>query len=139
MKQAVDLLLSAERPLIITGTGVWWSQAADKLKEFVELTKVPLSIGRFNSGGYIGLPADHPLYLGLMGGADRADVVMVLGARINWNLSFGHLPTFSEDSKCIQVDIEATEIGHNRSLVSRGSPTPVTAMNLTSCHTNNGL
>lgn len=114
VKKAVDLLLSAERPLIISGTGVWWSQAADKLQEFVELTKIPLSIGRFNSGGYVGLPADHPLYLGLMGGADRADVVLVLGARVNWNLSFGHSPAFSDDSKWIQVDVEATEIGHNR-------------------------
>lgn len=109
VKEAVDLLLGAERPLVITGSGVWWSQAAKELREFIELTKIPLSRGQGS------VPADHPLYLGITSAAtQRADVVFLLGTRLNFMLGFGRPPMFSEDSRWIQVDIEPTEIGRNR-------------------------
>lgn len=109
VKEAVDLLLGAERPLVIAGSGVWWSQAAKELREFIELTKIPLSRGQGS------VPADHPLYLGITSAAtQRADVVFLLGTRLNFMLGFGRPPMFSEDSRWIQVDIEPTEIGRNR-------------------------
>ncbi len=109
VKEAVDLLLGAERPLVIDGSGVWWSQAAKELQEFIELTKIPLGRGQGN------VPADHPLCLGSTSTAtQRADVVFLLGTRLNFMLGFGRPPTFSEDSRWIQVDIEPTEIGRNR-------------------------
>ncbi len=109
VKEAVDLLLGAERPLVITGSGVWWSQAAKELREFIELTKIPLSRGQGS------VPADHPLCLGITSAAtQRADVVFLLGTRLNFMLGFGRPPVFSENSRWIQVDIEPTEIGRNR-------------------------
>lgn len=120
VKEAVDLLLSAERPLIVPGSGVWWSQATDKLREFVELTNIPLARGNFPSGGQAGLPTDHPLHMGIQlrgnrsVGLDSADVILLLGARLDWRLGFGGPHYGSADSKWIQVDIEATEIGRNR-------------------------
>jgi len=109
VKEAIDLLLGAERPLILAGGGVWWSQASDELREFAELTQIPVG-GRYGS-----LPADHPLWLPTgRFGYNSADVILVLGTRLNGMLSYGLPPAFSEDSKWIQVDIEATEIGRNR-------------------------
>ena len=109
VKEAVDLLLGAERPLVIAGSGVWWSQAAKELQEFIELTKIPLGRGQGS------VPADHPLCVGATRvGTKDADVVFLLGTRLNFMLGFGRPPVFSEDSRWIQVDIEPTEIGRNR-------------------------
>lgn len=109
VKEAVDLLLGAERPLVIAGSGVWWSQAAKELQEFIELTKIPLSRGQGS------VPADHPLCVGATRvGTKDADVVFLLGTRLNFMLGFGRPPVFSENSRWIQVDIEPTEIGRNR-------------------------
>ena len=108
VKKAVEVLLGAERPLIIIGSGVWWSQAEKELQEFVELAKIPVS------GGQWGIAGDHPLRLSSREGMQRADVVLLLGTRVDFKLGFGRSPLFSEDSKWIQVDIEPTEIGYNR-------------------------
>jgi acetolactate synthase-1/2/3 large subunit len=120
VQEAVDMLLGADRPLIIPGSGVWWGQAMNRLLEFVELTSIPLARGNFPSGGQIGMATDHPLHMGikLRGnrsvGLDKADVVLLLGARLDWRLGFGGTGYGTEDSRWIQVDIEPTEIGRNR-------------------------
>lgn len=109
VKKAVDLLLEAERPLVIAGSGVWWSQATGELQEFIELTKIPVS------AGHGVMPDDHPLCIGGRGfGNQRADVIFLLGTRLDFRRGFGHPPAFSKDSKWIQVDIEPIEIGRNR-------------------------
>ncbi len=119
-RKAVDLLLTAERPLIVAGGGVWWSRAGEALARFAEMTQIPVCKEIFPSGGDIGLATDHPLHLGiqLRGnrpiGVDQADVVLLLGARLDWRLGFGSPRYFNENSKWIQVDIDPTEIGHNR-------------------------
>jgi len=110
--EVINLLLDAERPLVIAGSGVWWSQAAAELKEFIELTKIPIACVDMGQGS---IPADHPLCLGnSMVTVSQADVVLLLGTRRNSRLSFGRPYIPSEDTKWIQVDIEATEIGRNR-------------------------
>jgi len=112
VREVVDLLLNAERPLIIAGSGVWWSQAATELQEFIELTKIPVACVDMGQGS---VPDNHPLSLGNNTvAAGHADVVLLLGTRINSRLRFGHPPAPREDSKWIQVDIEATEIGRSR-------------------------
>jgi len=112
VQEAVDVLSRAQRPLLIAGSGVWWSQAAEELQEFVELTNIPVACVDMGLGS---LPVDHPLCLGnSVTAAKQADVVLLLGTRLNSRLRFGRLPLSSEDSKWIQVDIEATEIGRNR-------------------------
>ena len=110
--EAIDLLLNADRPLVIAGSGVWWAQAATELQEFIELTKIPVACVDMGQGS---IPADHPLCLGNSAVAARqADVILLLGTRLNSRFRFGHPPASSEDSKWIQIDIEATEIGRNR-------------------------
>ena len=116
VKEAIDLLLGAERPLIIAGSGVGWSQAAKELQEFIEITKTPLLTTPI-SMAHGCVPTDHPLcigFTGLMGVAILADVILVIGARLDFRLGYGRLPLFGEDSKWIQIDVEPTEIGRNR-------------------------
>ena len=109
IKEAVELLLSAERPIIIAGGGVWWSQATKELQDFAELTRIPISAGH----GIIS--DDHPLSIGGRGfGNENADVVFLLGTRLDFRRRFGRPPAFSQNSRWIQVDIEASEIGRNR-------------------------
>ena len=112
VKKAVDLLLGAERPVVIAGSGVMWSQAGKELQEFIELVKLPLILIQMGRGA---VPEDHPLCFGpTRVGTRRADVVLLLGTRLNFGLNFGHPPLFSEDGKWIQIDIEPTEVGRNR-------------------------
>lgn len=113
VKQAVTLLKDAQRPLILTGTGVFWSGASAELKEFVELTGIPFYTTPQGRGV---IPEDHPLcFLGARNTAFReADVVLVVGTRLNFIVGFGLPPRWAADLKVIQVDIADEEIGHNR-------------------------
>ncbi|MDD4859339.1 MAG: thiamine pyrophosphate-binding protein, partial [Dehalococcoidales bacterium] len=112
IKKAVELLLKAKRPLIVAGSGVWWSQASKELREFIEMFKVPLVLSQMSRGS---VPEDHPYCFGpTRVGTRNADVVMLIGGRLTYALNFGRPGLFSYDQKWIQVDIEATEIGKNR-------------------------
>jgi len=112
VREAIALLLGAERPLVIAGSGVWWSQAATELQEFIELTKIPVACVDMGQGS---VPADHPLCLGnSVMAAGQADVVLLLGSRLSSRFRFGRPPASREESQWIQVDIEPTEIGRNR-------------------------
>lgn len=110
VKQAVDLLLSVEKPVVLAGAGVWWSQAAAELREFVELTKIPVSVISGTAQGSV--PEDHHLYES--GSCFRADVVMMIGGRLDFRLGFGR--PYRADGRWIQVDIDPTEIGRNRAV-----------------------
>jgi len=110
VKEAVDLLLSVDRPVVLAGAGVWWSQAAKELREFVDLTKIPVSIISGTAQGCV--PEDHPLYE--QGSCFGADVVLLIGGRLDFRLGFGR--PYREDGRWIQVDIEAAEIGRNRNV-----------------------
>ncbi len=108
----VDLLLGAARPLILAGSGVWWAQAEAELREFVELAQIPVTLSQMARGA---LPEDHALCYGPMRvGTRTADVILVLGARLNTWLNYGQPPLFGTDQRWIQVDIDGSEIGKNR-------------------------
>lgn len=110
---ALRLLGKAERPLLLTGSGILWSAAEAELQQFAELAGIPFYTTPQGRGV---LPDDHALsYLAARATAFReADLIFVIGTRINYVI--GHLapPRFNASAKLIQVDIDATEIGHNR-------------------------
>jgi thiamine pyrophosphate-dependent acetolactate synthase large subunit-like protein len=113
IEKAIELLSKAERPVVIAGSGVFWSAAGDQLREFVEATQIPF----FTTPQARGIvPEDHDLaYLGARGQAFReADVIVVVGTRFNFIISFGHAPRFAPDVKVIHIDVDASELGHNR-------------------------
>jgi len=109
--RAVEMLHAAERPLIAGGDGLFWSQAAPELKEFVELTSIPVYARRAGQGS---VSEEHPLAIR---GAfkkpftGRADVVLTLGFRFWSGEHFGRPPTWSDKAKYIQVDPTASRIG----------------------------
>ena len=110
--KAVELLTHAKRPLIIAGSGAWWSGAADELRSFVEATQMPVYT-RGMSRGII--PDDHPLCGGFFpGGLMQADVALIVGTRLNWTIGYGRPPLFNPELKVIQIDITHEEIGKNR-------------------------
>ena len=111
VKRAAEVLLKAERPMLIVGKGVRWSEPAVELRQLVEslgMPFLPSPMGR----GFI--PDDHPLNFSsarslLM---RSADAVLVVGARLNWMFDFGR--QIPPDAKIIHIDIEPEEIGANR-------------------------
>jgi thiamine pyrophosphate-dependent acetolactate synthase large subunit-like protein len=113
VKQAITLLKQAQRPLVLTGTGVFWSGAMAELKEFVEQSGIPFYTTPQGRGV---IAEDHPLsFLGARNQAwKEADVVLIVGTRLNFVIGFGLPPRFAEGVKIIQVDISDEEIGRNR-------------------------
>jgi oxalyl-CoA decarboxylase len=117
INRALDLLASAQRPLIILGKGAAYAQADKDIRSFIETTGVPYLPMSMAKGL---LPDDHPqsaaaarsLALG------QADVVMLVGARLNWLLSHGKGPTWPASTRFVQVDISPTEIDSNRPIAA---------------------
>ncbi len=112
VQAAIAALKSAESPLIIVGKGMAWSRAEHEVRQFIEATQVPYLATPMGKGV---VPDDHPLSVaaGRTFALRNADVVMLLGARLNWILHFGHAPRYSEHLRVIQLDINAEEIGTN--------------------------
>ncbi|MBI2857806.1 MAG: thiamine pyrophosphate-binding protein [Chloroflexi bacterium] len=112
VSKAVDLLLSAKRPLIAAGNGAWWSQAGEETRQLAETLNIPFLL-KGKARGIV--PEDHPLFIGSgMVGTREADVVLAVGIRFNGRFGFGRPPSFSQDCRVIQVDCDATAIGQNR-------------------------
>src|SRR5256885_13246698 len=113
VKRALDVLKSAKRPLIILGKGAAYAQADDDIRTLVEKTGapfLPMSMGK----GL--LPDTHPQCAGAARSTvlAQSDVVMLIGARLNWLLSHGKGKAWgTEPKKFIQVDIEPKEMDSN--------------------------
>src|SRR5262245_10912329 len=119
VKRALDGLRSAKRPLIILGKGAAYAQADAAIRALVEKSGVPFLPMSMAKGL---LPDTHPQ----CAGAARStalrdcDVVMLIGARLNWLLSHGKGKTWGEPhaKKFIQIDIEPKEMDSNVEIVA---------------------
>ncbi len=113
VREAIALLARAERPVIIAGSGVWWSDGARALQAFVEATGIPFYTKPISRGL---IPEDHALsFLNARSTAfTEADIVVAVGTRFDWVIQFGRPPRFAADLKVIHVDINPGELGHNR-------------------------
>jgi len=121
IKKAVKLLSDAEKPVVIAGGGVHWSDANAELKQFIELTHIPL----FTKEDEMGCVFEKfPFYFGLASRRnndvafkiEEADVILVLGLRLDSRSSYGQPPFFGKDAKIIRVDLTPEELGRNRQL-----------------------
>jgi oxalyl-CoA decarboxylase len=113
VKRALDVLKGAKRPLIILGKGAAYAQADDAIKSFVEKSGAPFLPMSMAKGL---LPDLHPQCAGAARSTvlKDADVVMLIGARLNWLLSHGKGKSWGEaPKKFIQVDIEPKEMDSN--------------------------
>ncbi|HLQ94101.1 MAG TPA: thiamine pyrophosphate-binding protein [Xanthobacteraceae bacterium] len=120
--KAVDMLLAAERPVILVGQGVRYGGAAADLLKLAERLQIPVAS---SASGLGALPSDHPLALGLVsrGGVyhanhatRQADVLLALGVRFDDRTSSSWLPGYSftiPPTKLIHVDIDPNEIARN--------------------------
>ena len=118
VKRALDVLKSAKRPLIILGKGAAYAQADEAIKNFVEKSGVPFLPMSMAKGL---LPDLHPQCAGAARSTvlKEADVVMLIGARLNWLLSHGKGKTWGEaPKKFIQIDIEPKEMDSNVEIVA---------------------
>lgn len=113
IEAAIALLVKAQRPLVVAGSGVFWSQAASELQAFVEAANLPFFTTPMARGL---IPEDHRLaFIGARSMAFReADMVLVIGTRLNWVLGFGQ--RFAKGASIVHVDVTAEEIGHNRGI-----------------------
>lgn len=111
VKRAAELLVNAKRPAILLGKGAAYAQAEKQVKELVEkynIPYLPMSMAK-------GLMPDKGPLSALSCRSDimeKADVVLIVGARLNWMLSFGR-GKWNPDTKFIQLDVEPQEIDVN--------------------------
>jgi oxalyl-CoA decarboxylase len=113
VKRALDVLKSAKRPLIILGKGAAYVQADDAIRALVEKSGVPFLPMSMGKGL---LPDTHPQCAGAARSTvlKDSDVVMLIGARLNWLLSHGKGKTWGDaPKKFIQIDIEPKEMDSN--------------------------
>jgi acetolactate synthase I/II/III large subunit len=120
VERAMALLRAAKRPVVIAGSGVWWSGAEDALRRFVEHTSIPLYTITMARGA---VSDDHPLAMGYADPAlnhavhsvyREADVFLVIGKRIDYRLGLGGTRVFPADAKIVQIDVHEPEFGMNR-------------------------
>src|SRR3974377_550044 len=113
VKRALDVLKSAKRPLIILGKGAAYAQADDEIRALGEKSGAPFLPSTMGKGL---LPDTHPQCAGAARSTvlKESDVVMVIGARLNWLLSHGKGKTWGEArKKLIQIEIDPKEMDSN--------------------------
>lgn len=112
INDVVQAFKSAKAPLIVIGKGAAYARAEKPIRDLIDRTGlpfVPTPMGK-------GVVADsHPNNVSAARSTalKEADVVLVLGAKLNWILSFGLPPKWNPDAKIIQVDVTAEELGKN--------------------------
>jgi oxalyl-CoA decarboxylase len=112
VKRALDVLKSAKRPLILLGKGAAYAQADTEIRAFVETTGIPYLPMSMAKGL---LPDTHAQSASACRSfvLAEADVVMIVGARLNWLLSHGKGKTWGAPKQFIQIDISPTEADSN--------------------------
>ncbi len=122
LSRAIALLRAAARPVAIAGSGVWWSRAEDALRHFIERTSIPLYTITFARGA---VSDEHPLAMGYADPAlnraaatalREADVVLVIGKRIDYRLAMGGPRLFAPGARFLQIDVHEEEFGLNRAV-----------------------
>ncbi len=115
LEMAVELISAAEKPIILAGHGVLMSGAMGALLDFVGKTEIPVALTLLGLGG---IPASHPLNLGMMGmhgeawvntAIQEADLLLAFGMRFDDRVT-GNLATYAPGAKVIHVDIDSSEI-----------------------------
>jgi acetolactate synthase-1/2/3 large subunit len=115
--ETIARLAKAARPAIIAGIGAWWTRAGEPLRAFIEHTHMPLFTVELARGI---VSDDHPLCLGagypaanpMASRLREADVVLLLGERLDFRFGFGE--ALGHEAQLIHVYPQATEVGRNR-------------------------
>src|SRR5687767_15843119 len=118
LAKAADLIRSSKRPVILAGQGVIQSAGMKELIAFAERVNAPIAMTLLGIGG---IPASHPLNLGMMGmhgeawvntAIQEADLLLAFGMRFDDRVT-GNLKTYATKAKKVHIDIDPAEIGKN--------------------------
>jgi acetolactate synthase-1/2/3 large subunit len=118
--ELAEMIQGAAKPIIIMGSGAWYSDAGTELAELADKIGIPI-FSQTNGRGVV--PDDHPFCFGGISGirpgagiyaSFLTDLVILFGTRLNLFTLFGD--TFNPEAKMVQVDIEPEEIGRNRQI-----------------------
>jgi acetolactate synthase-1/2/3 large subunit len=116
--RALELINSAERPLILAGHGIILSNATNVVVQLAERAQIPIAMTLLGIGG---VPASHPLNLGMMGmhgeawvntAIQEADLLLAFGMRFDDRVT-GNLKTYAPTARKVHIDIDPAEIGKN--------------------------
>jgi acetolactate synthase-1/2/3 large subunit len=112
--KAAQILGHAERPIAVVGSGAFWSGATDALTSFAERTQTP--VATLNAARGL-LPDGHEACIGPLSEAGlalmQADVVLLVGSKLDTSLTFGGPPLFAATPRLVQIDIEPSWVGLN--------------------------
>ncbi len=108
----VDLMVKAEQPVLITGTGVLWSEADAEMQAFVEAAGIPFYTTPQGRGA---IPEDHAhSYPTARAAAFRdADLIVVVGTRMNYVIGHAAPPRWNAAAKIVRIDIDPSEIANS--------------------------
>jgi acetolactate synthase-1/2/3 large subunit len=111
IREALALLVDAERPVVMAGTALKWSEGGPTLVELLEATNLPCFTNGMGRGQ---VPMDHPCFFNRVRkeALDGADVVVLAGTPLDFRMRFGR--SIPPDAKIIQLDLDETLIGENR-------------------------
>jgi acetolactate synthase-1/2/3 large subunit len=115
IKKVVDILHNTERPMILAGSDVWWCDAAEELREFVETIDSPVFLNAMGRGS---IPSDHPNIgsLGRRYGLVKSDTVILIGTPIDFRLGYGADTMFPQNPRLIEIMMDSSKIGQNRDI-----------------------
>lgn len=108
ISRAVDLIKNAKKPLIILGKGAAYDRTEKQVQQLVAETNIPF-LPMSMAKGLIPDDGPHSAAAARSLSLRNADVVIVIGARLNWMLSYGDAPQFNPHAKFVQLDIDATQ------------------------------
>ncbi|XP_055319908.1 2-hydroxyacyl-CoA lyase 1 [Sitodiplosis mosellana] len=111
VQKAVELLKNAKRPLVIVGKGAAYARAEEPIRQLIQQTNLPVLATPMGKG-VVPDTCDQSVASARTLALQKADVILLLGARLNWILHFGRAPRYAADVKVIQVDVCPEEL-HN--------------------------
>lgn len=118
----IELVRAAERPVVIAGSGVWWSDACAELERFVRAWSLPLFTVCLARGAVSDLDplcfgyGDPSLNRASQKAFQQADLIVIVGKRIDYRLALGGPRLLNPQAKVVQIDIHPPELGYNRRL-----------------------
>ncbi|HIA17514.1 MAG TPA: acetolactate synthase, partial [Dehalococcoidia bacterium] len=117
VSKIADIIMNTERPMVLAGSDVWWTQASEELAEFTELIDSPIFLNAMGRGS---LPSGHP-NLGSLGrryGLVKSDTVILIGTPIDFRLGYGTDYMFPQNPRLIEIMMDGSKIGQNRDITA---------------------
>ncbi len=113
IKKAAEVIAKAERPVVMAGSAVYWQEAHEELRQFVELTQTPAYLNAMGRGS---IPQEHPLFFSRSrrSALSKADAVVVIGTPMDFRLAYGK--RFNAEARTVQIDTDPQELARNRDI-----------------------